>query len=913
MVKILNIMYFFFVRLRALLVFLLFSIGSASAASYTLTTSVNGLGTVSRNPTNSTYPEGVVVTLRATPETGWIFNHWSGDASGTANPLNVTINTNKSITANFQTNPKYSLITQANGRGSVLLDPPGGTYLSNTVVTATASPANGWVFIGWALDATGSTNPLSITMSTNKVIAAGFAERPAIIETPTDVVAGLGGSGTFRVVAEGSAPLWYQWSRENGPLLSATNATLTLTNLVASQEGVYSISITNAYGSASASARLMLTNSCSGSNVVSEPAEASLRAAMSFGGLVRICCNGTITLSSTIDVTDDVILDASGRSIAIDGNNAVRLFKVSPGVTFALTNLTLVNGRNTGQNGANAGDLPVEFGGAPAEPGSPGEGGAIFNDGGMVRLVASIVTSNSVAGGKGGAQSQQFPVTGLGGEGRGGAIFVRNGVLYLESTTVSSNSASGGSTWGPILGTGGDALGGAIYGTNSSIALLSCTLSNNLSLAPPGETTAKSKGGAIYQGSGSIIVSNGLFFSNFALGSDSPFGAGGFPRPGSGYGGAVAIGSGETMLSQCRFLTNVARGGNAFRYSGTGEAGGGAIYIGGDLSVSDSTFAGNQALSGDYSNINTDGDGGAIYNVGSAVFNRSAFYLNLARGGDAGGFGTPSVNYPGGNGLGGAIYNGGQAAATNCTFALNTAQGGEGGFPNGIPGMAVGGGIFNHSGSWVGMNTTIASNAVTAGIGYTFHSTPLGANIANTNGTFALRNSLVAYPGTNENAFGPITDSGFNISSDGSAAFDSGSSFNFTDPRLDALADKGGYTLVMALLPTSPAIDLGDSAGAPVTDQRGFSRPFGAGIDLGAYEFHSDQIISPVLHLALSNTNVLLGFEAIANVSYRLDSSSALPNWLPVESIGPFSNATNVVRTFSILSPSARFFRLAIP
>jgi len=850
--------------------------------------------------------------LRATPETGWIFSNWSGDASGTANPLNVTINTNKSITANFQTNPSYSLTTQTNGNGSVLLNPPGGIYLSNTVVTATASPANGWVFTGWALDATGNTNPLSITLNTNKVIAAGFAQLPAIIEAPTDVVAGLGGSGTFRVVAEGTAPLWYQWSRENGLLPGATNATLTLTNLAAAQEGLYSILTTNAYGSAFASARLMLTNSCSGSNVVSEPTEASLRTAMSFGGLVRICCNGVITLSSTIEVTNDVILDASDRSIAIDGNSAVRLFKVSPGVTFALTNLTLANGRYQGQNGADSVNLPPEFGGAPADPGAPGEGGAIFNDGGTVRLVASTLTSNSVNGGKGGGQSQSFPVTGLGGEGRGGAIFVRDGVLSLESTTISSNSASGGSTLSLILGTGGDALGGAIYGTNSSIVLLSCTLSNNLSLAPSGDMTAKSKGGAIYQASGSIIVSNSIFFSNFSLGADvqTPFG---FPSPGSGYGGGLAIGSGEAMISQSRFLTNVAKGGNAGSNSGTGEAGGGAIsiYLGGNLSVSYSTFAGNQSLSGNYSNINTDGEGGAIYNTGSAVFNRSTFYLNLARGGDAGG--RAFLNYLGGNGLGGAIYNGGQIAATNCTFALNTAQGGGAGYPNGIPGIGVGGGIYNDSGNFIGMNTTIASNAVNAGVGYDFHSTPLGANIANTNGTFALRNSLVAYSSTNENAFGPITDSGFNISSDGSAAFDSGSSFNFTDPRLDALADKGGPTLVIALLPGSPAIDLGDRAGAPVTDQRGFSRPFGAGIDLGAYEFHSDQIVSPVLHLTLSTTNVLLSFEAIANVSYRLDSASVLSNWTPAETIGPFSNASNVVRTFSILDLPARFFRLAVP
>ena len=58
-----------------------------------------------------------------------------------------------------------------------------------------------------------------------------------------------------------------------------------------------------------------------------------------------------------------------------------------------------------------------------------------------------------------------------------------------------------------------------------------------------------------------------------------------------------------------------------------------------------------------------------------------------------------------------------------------------------------------------------------------------GVQIANTNGTLQLLNSIVAYGGTNGNAYGPITDLGFNISSDGSANFRS-LSFNFTDPQL---------------------------------------------------------------------------------------------------------------------------------
>ena len=57
-----------------------------------------------------------------------------------------------------------------------------------------------------------------------------------------------------------------------------------------------------------------------------------------------------------------------------------------------------------------------------------------------------------------------------------------------------------------------------------------------------------------------------------------------------------------------------------------------------------------------------------------------------------------------------------------------------------------------------------------------------------------------------------------------------------TDPQLGALGDNGGPTPTMALPAGSPAIDAGVLAGAPASDQRGISRPQGAGVDIGAYE-----------------------------------------------------------------------------
>ena len=56
------------------------------------------------------------------------------------------------------------------------------------------------------------------------------------------------------------------------------------------------------------------------------------------------------------------------------------------------------------------------------------------------------------------------------------------------------------------------------------------------------------------------------------------------------------------------------------------------------------------------------------------------------------------------------------------------------------------------------------------------------------------------------------------------------------DAGLGSLADNGGPTLTHALLAGSPAIDAADAAVCPATDQRGVTRPQGAGCDVGAYE-----------------------------------------------------------------------------
>jgi sugar lactone lactonase YvrE len=73
-------------------------------STYTLTLNNNSpQGGASPSPSaiGNIYTAGEIVQLYATASSGYHFTSWSGDASGTANPTTITMNGNKSVTANF--------------------------------------------------------------------------------------------------------------------------------------------------------------------------------------------------------------------------------------------------------------------------------------------------------------------------------------------------------------------------------------------------------------------------------------------------------------------------------------------------------------------------------------------------------------------------------------------------------------------------------------------------------------------------------------------------------------------------------------------------------------------------------------------------------------------------------------------
>jgi len=89
------------------------------ALQYSLNVTTSGSGTVAKSPDQASYPSLSTVTLTATASSGWHFASWSGDASGSANPLTVTMDGNKNIAATFLVNaPKTWLGASGGGDGS---------------------------------------------------------------------------------------------------------------------------------------------------------------------------------------------------------------------------------------------------------------------------------------------------------------------------------------------------------------------------------------------------------------------------------------------------------------------------------------------------------------------------------------------------------------------------------------------------------------------------------------------------------------------------------------------------------------------------------------------------------------------------------------------------------------------------
>jgi pectate lyase len=70
--------------------------------------------------------------------------------------------------------PNYKISTEVSGLGKITLNPPGGTYPENTVVTLTATPILNSAFTSWTAGASGTNSTSTITVTSDTLVKASF-------------------------------------------------------------------------------------------------------------------------------------------------------------------------------------------------------------------------------------------------------------------------------------------------------------------------------------------------------------------------------------------------------------------------------------------------------------------------------------------------------------------------------------------------------------------------------------------------------------------------------------------------------------------------------------------------------------------------------------------------------------------
>ncbi|MGC9356938.1 MAG: choice-of-anchor Q domain-containing protein [Anaerolineae bacterium] len=485
----------------------------------------------------------------------------------------------------------------------------------------------------------------------------------------------------------------------------------------------------------------------------------------------------TITLASPLVISAALTIDGSslGTPVTVSGNDAVRVFHIYTDTHVTLDSLTIAHGRVT------TGDTFSS---------SPRAGGILIEPGAVVTLTRSAVVSNTAT---------YYDPDWEEYTGNGGGIY-NLGTLTVIDTTFTDNVAA--SRTGYVTGSGG-----AIY-NRGTLTVTGSTLTGN----------AAESGGAIYSRSGTRLAVESSTISN----NTAPCGGSGISNRGT------------ATVSNSTISDNVVVG----DWCEAGAAGISNDY--GAMTVKRSTISGN---------INGSSSGGGLSNYGSnpdqgrLTVIDSAIYSNTVHG-DGGGIWnwwdsvltvTNSSIYSNTAGwYGGGIFSGGNVntklTLINSTFSHNMAQNG-GGLCNGSPGYSAA--VLSMT------NSTVVSNTATGSGGGFYNQDSINVTLDNNIlwGNTASTDPQIYNSSTNRPTirYSDIQGSGgsgagwnASLGSDGGGNIDA-------DPQLGPLGDYGGATHTIPLLFNSPAIDAGDDAVCPATDQRGEARDDWA-CDIGAFE-----------------------------------------------------------------------------
>jgi preprotein translocase subunit YajC len=290
------------------------------------------------------YNVGEVVSLVASPATGYRFVNWTGNVGTIANvnaaSTTITMNGDYSITANFVA--VYDL-TISNTAGGSVTTPGAGTfsYDEGTVVNLVATANSGYYFINWTGDVGTITNvnapTTTVTVNDNYSITANFEQIPpgkvalttssmagGLVTTPGEGAFTYDGGTVVNLVAEAEEGYGFvNWTGDVGTIANVNAASTTIT-----MDGDYSITanfvrIVIQYD---------LTISSTHGGSVTVPGEGTFAydegTVVNLEAVPKSCCWRFVNWTGDVDTVADV--NAAVTTITMDGDYTITANFVDP-------------------------------------------------------------------------------------------------------------------------------------------------------------------------------------------------------------------------------------------------------------------------------------------------------------------------------------------------------------------------------------------------------------------------------------------------------------------------------------------------------------------------------------------------------------------------------------------------------
>ncbi|MBI3868578.1 MAG: hypothetical protein HY299_08610 [Verrucomicrobia bacterium] len=642
---------------------------------------------------------------------------------------------------------------------------------------------------------------------------------PRIVAQSTERFLGNSSSVTLETYVEGPGILRYEWRKGDAPIAGANQRFLELDGRSAESIGSYRLVACNPFGCVTSN--VVLVNPAASPLPIQIPSstadvgvgslrEAILNVNSAGGGTVSLSnLTGQIRLEHRLPlISGDVsILGPGADRLVITATISNSVFAISPESRSVISGIGFsgIRGDTSTRGAAIFNAGSLRIIGCGFERNSSILAGGAVFNTGQLEIRDSWFRSNSVFNAT--VFSDASQAEGGGGlSSFGGVVTLQNCAFYGNQLTGTPTRSSGLQPDGTTRAIPGQpAYGGAIYIRNTEATVADCYIANNQGLG--GLDRGTGLGGGIFALGGTLTLERCTVSSNSVIGA--------YPG-GNALGGGICLTGTVATIKSCSVLANVASPGGGYDtqrqsvYAGTAD-GGGIAALNGSLILINSTISENRAQ-------------------GAETTDSRYLICNEKRGGVAKG--------------GGASISSGVASFLNCTITANAALGGLGEGRVGCwgtetRGPGLGGGVFCQRAEITLLNTIVARN---------------------------ISGPITISPDLD----GRFLSSGFNLigNTNGAAGWVL-SDVVGADPKLGPLQNNGGPTLTYAPGAASVVIDRGRSEGAPEMDQRGFSRPPGDGIDIGAVE------VSPRIDRRVPR---ILGYET--DVTLRVGERLALQAWV---------------------------------